>query len=94
MRVRCWIGLMAAGLMLPAQGSLLLSVADKDKPQAIPLVKRLSQIGYNLYATEGTSAMIQALGLEVTMISKKLSEGHPNVVDIISDGVVHGVSIP
>jgi carbamoyl-phosphate synthase large subunit len=83
--------LLAAGLMLPPQGSVLLSVADKDKPQAIPLVKKLSQIGYNLYATEGTSAMIQALGLEVTMISKKLSEGHPNVVDIISDGVVQGV---
>jgi carbamoyl-phosphate synthase large subunit len=83
--------LLAAGLMLPARGSILLSVADKDKPQAIPLVKKLSQIGYNLYATEGTSAMIQALGLEVTMISKKLSEGHPNVVDIIRDGVVQGV---
>ncbi len=83
--------LLAAGLMLPAQGSILLSIADKDKPQATPLVKRLSQIGYNLYATEGTSAMIQAMGLEVTMISKKLSEGHPNVVDIISGGVVHGV---
>jgi len=83
--------LLAAGLMLPAQGSILLSIADRDKPHAIPLVKRLSQVGYNLYATEGTSAMIQALGLEVTMISKKLSEGHPNVVDIISGGVVHGV---
>jgi carbamoyl-phosphate synthase large subunit len=83
--------LLAAGLMLPPKGALLLSIADRDKPQAIPLIKRLSQIGYELYATEGTSAMIQAMGLDVTMLSKKLSEGHPNVVDIIREGVVCGV---
>jgi carbamoyl-phosphate synthase large subunit len=83
--------LLAAGLMLPPKGALLLSIADRDKPQAIPLIKRLSQIGYELYATEGTAAMIQATGLDVTMLSKKLSEGHPNVVDIIREGVVSGV---
>jgi carbamoyl-phosphate synthase large subunit len=83
--------LVAAGLMLPAKGALLLSIADRDKPGALPLIKGLARSGFGLYATEGTSAMIQALGLEVTMISKKLSEGHPNVLDIINAGVVQGV---
>ncbi len=83
--------LSAAGLILPPKGVLLLSIADKDKPQALPIIKSLYSSGYKLYATEGTAAMIQAIGLPVTMISKKLSEGHPNVVDIIRDGTVDGV---
>ena len=48
-------------------------------------------MGYKLYATEGTAAMIEAVGLPVKMISKKLSEGHPNVIDIINNGTVNGV---
>jgi carbamoyl-phosphate synthase large subunit len=83
--------LLAAGLMLLPKGAILLSIADRDKPQSIPLIKQLSQIGYELYATEGTSAMIQGMGLEVAVTPKKLGEGHPNVVDVIRDGVVHGV---
>jgi carbamoyl-phosphate synthase large subunit len=77
--------------MLPRAGSILLSIADKDKPEAVSIIRELSSIGYRLYATEGTAAMIQVLGIPVTMISKKLSEGHPNVVDIIRDGTVSGV---
>jgi carbamoyl-phosphate synthase large subunit len=83
--------LLAAGLMLPAQGSILLSIADRDKPEAAPIVRKLADIGYRLLATEGTAAMIAAMGLPATMITKKLSEGHPNVVDVIGDGTVQGV---
>jgi len=83
--------LLAAGLMLLPQGAILLSIADRDKPEALPIIRNFSSIGYKLYATEGTAAMIKAVGLPVTMISKKLSEGHPNVIDIINDGTVGGV---
>ena len=83
--------LLAAGLMLLPQGALLFSIADRDKSEALPIIRKFSSIGYKLYATEGTAAMIEAVGLPVTMISKKLSEGHPNVVDIINDGIVNGV---
>ncbi|MBI4216083.1 MAG: carbamoyl-phosphate synthase large subunit [Chloroflexi bacterium] len=83
--------LIAAGLMLPPQGSVLLSIADRDKPEAMPLLRQLHSLGYTLYATEGTAAMIQSLGLPVTLITKKLGEGHPNVVDVINDGIVQGV---
>ena len=83
--------LLAADLMLPGAGSILLSIADKDKPEAVSIIRELSALGYKLYATEGTAAMIEALGLPVTMISKKLSEGHPNVLDIIRDGTVSSV---
>ncbi|MFB0559477.1 MAG: carbamoyl-phosphate synthase large subunit, partial [Dehalococcoidales bacterium] len=83
--------LLAAGLMLLHKGAILFSIADRDKPEAVPLIKQFLSMGYKLYATEGTAAMIEAVGLPVKMISKKLSEGHPNVVDIINDGTVNGV---
>ena len=54
-------------------------------------IKKLAEIGYRLYATEGTSAMIQAAGMDVTIISKKISQGHPNVIDIIQDGTIDSV---
>jgi carbamoyl-phosphate synthase large subunit len=83
--------LLAAGLMLLPQGAILLSIADRDKPEALPIIRKFSQVGYKLYATEGTAAMIEAVGLSVKMISKKLSEGHPNIIDIINNGTVNGV---
>jgi carbamoyl-phosphate synthase large subunit len=83
--------LLAAGLMLPPQGTILLSIADRDKAEALPIIRKLSAIGYKLYATEGTAAMIESAGFPVTKITKKLSEGHPNVVDIINNGTVDGV---
>jgi len=83
--------LLAAGLMLPSQGAILFSIADRDKPEALPIIRKFSSMGYKLYATEGTATMIEAIDLPVKMISKKLSEGHPNVIDIINDGTVNGV---
>jgi carbamoyl-phosphate synthase large subunit len=83
--------LLAAGLMLPPQGGMLLSIADRDKPEAVPIIKRLATTGYKLYATEGTANMLSAMGLAVTLVTKKLGEGHPNVVDTINSGMVDGV---
>jgi carbamoyl-phosphate synthase large subunit len=83
--------LRAAGLMLPPQASVLLSIADPDKSEAISLVRGFAAAGCRLYATEGTAAMIEALGIPVVMITKKLDEGHPNVVDAINDHLVDGV---
>ena len=84
--------LQAAGLILQPKGAILFSIADRDKPEALPIIRRFSEIGFKLYATEGTAAMIQAVGLPVTMITKKLSEGHPNVIDIINDNTVSGIA--
>ena len=83
--------LLAAGLMLPREGGILLSISDRDKPEAVPIIKKLAGIGYKLYATEGTASMLSAMGLPVTMTTKKLAEGHPNVLDVIIGGNVQGV---
>ena len=83
--------LIASGLALPPNGSILLSLADKDKPDAEDLITDLSKSGYELYATGGTADMVSGLGFPVKAIPKKLNEGHPNVVDVIVDGTVDAV---
>ena len=83
--------LLAANLNLENGMGILLSIADQHKAESLPLVRQLLRAGCRLYATEGTAAMIDALGMPVTMITKKLSEGHPNVVDVIENASVGAV---
>ena len=83
--------LIAAGLMLPPGGSVLLSIADRNKAESVPMIRALARTGYSLYATEGTAAMISSLDIPVLSVPKRLTEGHPNVVDIIMDGTVDAV---
>ena len=83
--------LMSSEMALPAQSAMLLSIADRHKPEAEPLIRRLAEGGVRLYATEGTARMIGELGLPVEEVTKRLNEGHPNVVDVIRDGTVDGV---
>jgi carbamoyl-phosphate synthase large subunit len=83
--------LMAADLMLPPEKALLVSISDQDKPEALPIMKDLHNLGFKLYATEGTAALLKAVGVPVTFISKKLSEGYPNIIDIIRDGTLRGI---
>ncbi|MCH2513132.1 MAG: carbamoyl-phosphate synthase large subunit [Dehalococcoidia bacterium] len=83
--------LLAANLNLKPGTGILLSIADQHKAEAVSLVRDLDRAGCRLYATEGTAAMISAMGLPVSMTTKRLSEGHPNVVDVIEDGSVSAV---
>ncbi len=83
--------LLAANLNIPHGSGILLSLSDSDKVQSETLIKTLDECGCNLFATEGTAEMIRSLGVEVTMTTKKLGEGHPNVVDVINDGQVQAV---
>ena len=71
---------------------MLLSIAERDKTEAMPLIKRLARLGYDLLATEGTAERIRdELGLPVDTVTKKLHEGHPNVIDVIVSGRVSAV---
>jgi len=83
--------LIAAGLMLPPQGTLLFSIADRNKAEALPIIKGFYALGYQIYATRGTAAMIREHGMNVNAVSSKLSEGHPNIIEIINSGSVVGV---
>ena len=85
--------LLAANSGLPGNGSaVLLSIADRDKAEAAPLVQRLGELEYDLVATEGTARWIrERMGMDVDTVTKKLSEGHPNVIDAIVSGRVGAV---
>ncbi len=83
--------LLASDIALPPKASILLSMSDRSKPDAVPLIRQLVTAGYRMYATEGTAATIASLGFPVTTVTKILSGGHPNVVDVINDGTVQCV---
>ena len=83
--------LMAAGLSVKPGDPVLLSIADRDKSDSVQMIRELYSAGCTMYATEGTAAMISGLGLPAIAIPKRLSAGHPNVVDVIEDGVVRAV---
>ena len=83
--------LLAAGTMIPPAAPVLLSIADADKAAAVPLIAMLAAADHALLATEGTGRMIEEMGLPVRQITKRLSEGHPNVVDAIEGGWVGAV---
>ena len=82
--------LIAGGLVVPEGGGVLLSIADTDKPDAVGLARQLHSEGHPLYATEGTAAMIEALGIPVTRVDKLLGS-KTDVVDVIVDGSVSAV---
>jgi carbamoyl-phosphate synthase large subunit len=85
--------LVAAGHGLPGLGAaVLLSLADRDKPEAVPLVRHLAELGFDLVATDGTARFIgEELGLRVECVPKKLNQGHPNALDVIRSGRVSAV---
>ena len=84
--------LIASGLVIKSGASVLISVADIDKQDSIPLIKDLDRLGHKIYSTSGTSKIIKDLGIEVIVVEKRLNNNeNKNVVDIIRDGTVEMV---
>jgi carbamoyl-phosphate synthase large subunit len=83
--------LLASGLALPARGSILVSLADEDKTDAVEMLGQLVRMGFRLFATEGTAALIERSGMPVQMITKRIGKGNPDIIDVILRGTVHGV---
>ncbi|SFE10664.1 carbamoyl-phosphate synthase large subunit [Paenibacillus algorifonticola] len=78
-------GLLGAGMKIPTTGSIIATVADKDKEEALELLRGFYSIGYKIIATGGTAAMLEEAGMTVTTVNK-LSEGSPNILDLIREG--------
>ncbi|MFH1504251.1 MAG: carbamoyl-phosphate synthase large subunit [Candidatus Omnitrophota bacterium] len=74
----------AAGSKLPLEGSALLTVADKDKEELLPIAKNIKNLGFNIYATEGTAKFLKENNIEAQEI-KKIHEGRPNIADAIKN---------
>jgi len=79
---------LAAGVVLPESGKkIFISVAPRAKEPMFELAGRLHALGYPLMATEGTAKRLEEGGVPVQLV-KKLSEGHPNLIDYLIDGEV------
>lgn len=78
-------GLIGAGMKIPSTGAIIATIADKDKAEAAALLKGFHKLGYKIIATGGTAASLKEAGLDVTTINK-LSEGTPNILDMIRTG--------
>jgi carbamoyl-phosphate synthase large subunit len=80
-----WKSLLAAGMAPMPSGKVLVTVGDKDKPEAAPIIEALHWLGYEIVATAGTAALADRLGVEVTTIPK-LADGDRAILDLIRSG--------
>jgi carbamoyl-phosphate synthase large subunit len=83
-------GLVASGISIKKFGTVLFTVADKDKQESLPLAKRFADNGYRLMATNGTAAFLQTSGLPVEVVGKIGAEG-TTLIDVIHQGKVQFV---
>lgn len=75
----------AAGLNIPNEGAILITVADMDKPEAAEIAAGFADLGYEIIATGGTANYLKEKGINVN-VATKLSEGSPNILDDIKHG--------
>ena len=78
---------LGAGMQLPTQGTVFVSVKDSDKEVILPAVKTIIEQGFRVMATGGTQRFLAVQGLEVERVNK-VAEGRPHIVDAIIDGEV------
>ncbi len=79
---------MAAGNIIPTSGTCFLSFIDMDKEHAPEIARGLHENGFTLVATGGTQKVIEAAGIPCERVLK-ISEGRPNIEDIMKNGEIH-----
>jgi carbamoyl-phosphate synthase large subunit len=90
-------GFIAAGYKIPKKGNVLATISDLYKKEFLPIAAELHRLGFEIYATGGTSAFLKKNGVPCTVV-KKVGEGQPDVlelvrrgdIDIIIDTPTHG----
>ncbi|GBG95349.1 carbamoyl phosphate synthase large subunit [Ligilactobacillus salitolerans] len=79
---------MGAGFSLPANGSILLTISDSDKPAVTEIAHRFARIGYRLYATAGTAQLLAKANLPTTTVTKvgekAAASKESKIIDLIS----------
>ena len=79
--------LKASGMSVMNYGTVLATIADKDKEEALPLIRRFYNMGFNIQATEGTAAFLKKNGIRTHAVGK-LSDGSREITDAIRQGYV------
>jgi len=81
--------LMSAGVTLPTEGDVFLSVRDDDKPRVVDLARSLVSMGFRVFTTSGTREFLADHSIDTEPVPK-ISEGaRPNINDLISNGDIH-----
>ena len=79
--------LQSSGMTVANYGTIFLTIADKDKQDALPLVRRFYDLGFNIEATKGTAEFLRQHGIR-TRMRRKLSEGSTEIIDSLRQGHV------
>ncbi len=79
--------LQSSGMKLANYGTIFVTIADKDKEEALPLIRRFYNLGFNIEATEGTAKFLKEQGIR-TRIKKKISEGSDEILESLRKGYV------
>ena len=77
----------AAGVSLPLEGSIFISVNDRDKRNIIAVAKRFVGLGFSIVSTSGTASALSRNGIKVRAL-QRISEGRPNIIDLMKDGKI------
>ena len=72
---------------LPLEGTVLITVNDKDKDEVVDLARDFADTGFKILASKHTGKLIQDAGIEVEIVNK-LQEGRPNILDLITNGKI------
>ncbi|HQX13238.1 MAG TPA: carbamoyl-phosphate synthase large subunit [Nitrosomonas sp.] len=78
---------LAADVRLPTSGKVFISVKRTDKLGAVEIARTLAELGFTVYATRGTAAVMKEAGIHVIAINK-VAEGRPHIVDMIKNGEI------
>ena len=78
---------MAAKPALPMQGNVFISVKDRDKTIAVDVAQELVSLGFKIYSTSGTTAVLEENGIEVSPLFR-IGEGRPTVIDMLKNGKI------
>ncbi len=78
---------LGAGMNLPAEGTVLITVADKDKARVVPVARKFKELGFEILATSGTQACLSDHGVASKKVLK-IHEGRPHIVDHVKNKMV------
>ncbi len=79
--------LQSSGMKLANYGTIFVTIADKDKEEALPLIRRFYNLGFNIEATKGTAKFLKEHGIR-TRVKKKISEGSEEIIESLRKGYV------
>ncbi|MBO8142712.1 MAG: carbamoyl-phosphate synthase large subunit, partial [Firmicutes bacterium] len=80
-------GLAGSGAVVPTQGTVLITLADKDKPEGVALASGFVELGFRVVATAGTAAYLRERGVPVDVVPK-IGEARPDIVELIQSGQI------